>query len=67
MESSLTPSLGSNAHAGAIAQLFQQAYQQAMSMTFADMYLIVAWCSALPLLVVPFIQKSETEVAIAGH
>jgi hypothetical protein len=36
-------------------------------MTFADMYLLVAWSSALPLLVVPLIRKPKRQVALAAH
>jgi DHA2 family multidrug resistance protein len=67
MQSALTPSLGDNAYLGAVSNLFQQAQQQAMVMTFADMYMIVAVCSAVPLVVVPWIHKPVREVGPAGH
>jgi DHA2 family multidrug resistance protein len=67
METALAPSLGDAAPLGAVANLVQQAQLQAMTMTFADMYLIVAWCSALPLLVVPLIRKPERDVGMGGH
>jgi DHA2 family multidrug resistance protein len=67
MQNALTPELGNNGTLGAVGILFQEAQRQALVMTFADMYLLVAWSSALPLLVVPLIRKPKRQVALAAH
>jgi DHA2 family multidrug resistance protein len=67
MQSALVSSMGNNAYLGAVSELFVQAQRQAMAMTFSDMYFLLSICSALPLLVVPFIRKPERDVGMAGH
>jgi DHA2 family multidrug resistance protein len=67
MQQALTPELGSNGPLGAVALLFQEAQRQTLAMTFGDMYYILAWCSAVPILVVPLMRKPAQAVNVMGH
>jgi DHA2 family multidrug resistance protein len=53
----VSPQLGHNSPAGAIALLARQAQQQALTMTYGDMYLMLAISTAVTMLLVPFIER----------
>jgi len=67
MGAMLTPQLGSGSKAGAISMLAQQAYQQASTMTYGDMYFLLSISTALSVLLVPLIQKPQQSVEGMGH
>ena len=67
MSAMLAPQLGAGSHAGAISMLAQQAYQQASTMTYGDMYFLLSISTALSVLLVPLIQKPRQSVEGVGH
>ncbi|MDE0856121.1 MAG: DHA2 family efflux MFS transporter permease subunit [Nevskia sp.] len=67
MSGMLAPQLGSARDAGAVSLLAQQAYQQASTMTYADMYLLLSISTALSVLLVPLIRKPQGSVEGMGH
>ena len=63
----LAPQLGADSKAGAIGMLAQQAYQQASTMTYGDMYFLLSISTALTVLLVPLIRKPQQSVEGMGH
>lgn len=66
---SLTPVLGPDAQGGALARLSGMVQQQALVLTFADIFLIISVLFAAMLLLVPLVSKPKAPpgAAAAGH
>ena len=67
MGSAMQPVLGADSHAGAIGVLAQQASLQSQTMTYGDMYLLLAVSTALSLLLVPLLAKPRGDAGNLGH
>ena len=68
MRELLQPSLGDASQAGSIGMLAQQMQQQAATMTYADMYRLLAWSVVASLLLLPLLHKPRSAApAPAGH
>lgn len=67
MGNMLAPQLGAGSKGGAIGMLAQQASQQALTMTYADMYFLLSISTALTVLLVPLIRKPQQGVEGMGH
>ncbi|MDR3417605.1 MAG: DHA2 family efflux MFS transporter permease subunit [Nevskia sp.] len=68
MQGMLRPELGGGAQAGSIGMLAQQVQLQAAAMTYADMFLLLAWSITLTLLLVPLLDKPRNDLeAAAAH
>jgi len=67
MSAALRPGLGGDSDAGAVGLLAQQAARQAATMSYSDMYLLLAVTTILSVLLVPLIRKPQREVGGMGH
>jgi len=68
MRELLQPSLGDASQAGSIGMLAQQMQQQAATMTYGDMYRLLAWSVVASLLLLPLLHKPRSAApAPAGH
>jgi DHA2 family multidrug resistance protein len=66
MTAALTPTLGSDAGAGALARLSGLVQTQSMVMTFADVFFLIAVLFAAMLLLVPLVAKPTGPAGAAG-
>jgi DHA2 family multidrug resistance protein len=67
VSSALRPQLGQGSDAGAVAWLAQQTAQQAASLTYGDLYLLLTWSPLLSILLVPFIRRPARDAGGMGH
>jgi DHA2 family multidrug resistance protein len=67
MQTLLQPALGAGDQAGSIGMLAQQAQLQAATMTYADMYRLLACCILASLVLLPLLQKPQRGPVAAGH
>lgn len=65
--SALSPELGGDASAGALALIAQRVHQQALTMTFNDLMWLLSLMMLATLLLLPFIRKSEVSAAAAAE
>jgi DHA2 family multidrug resistance protein len=59
--------MGTAPDAGAIGLLARQVFIQAQTMTYADIYWLLAVSTGLSLLLVPMIRRTAGAVSVAGH
>ncbi|MBV8063693.1 MAG: hypothetical protein JOY51_08860, partial [Nevskia sp.] len=67
MQRLLTPQLGSGSEAGSIGLLAQQAQLQAATLTYGDMYRLLALCIFGAILLLPLLQKPRGGIVAGGH
>lgn len=68
MQGVLQPALGADSRGGSIGMLAQQVQAQAATLTYADMYLLLAWVVLASMLLLPLLQKpSASAAAAAAH
>ena len=70
MQDLLHPGLGAASQAGSIGMLAQQMQQQVATLTYADMYRLLAWSVVLSMLLLPLLQKPRSAAgpaAAGGH
>jgi DHA2 family multidrug resistance protein len=67
MQTLLQPQLGQGSPAGSLGMLVSQAQLQAATMTYGDMYRLLAWSVVLSLLLLPLLRKPPAAVVAAAH
>jgi DHA2 family multidrug resistance protein len=67
MQAMLQPALGSADQAGSIGMLAQQAQLQAATMTYGDMYRLLAYCILGAIVLLPLLQKPRYAPVAGGH
>jgi DHA2 family multidrug resistance protein len=67
MRDALQPQLGAASQAGSYGMLAEQAQLQAATLTYADMYRLLAWSVVLTMLLVPLLHKPRDMAVAAGH
>jgi len=67
MQGLLQPQLGAASQAGSFGMLAQQARLQAATMTYADMYQLLAWSVVLSMPLLLLLQKPRDAAVAAGH
>jgi MFS transporter, DHA2 family, multidrug resistance protein len=65
--SALHPQLGQSGQAGAMALLAQEASRQVATMTYSDMYLLLAISTLVAAFLIPLIRKPAQGAATMGH
>jgi DHA2 family multidrug resistance protein len=67
MQTLLQPGLGHASQAGSYGMLAQQMQQQAATMTYADMYSLIACCFLAAILLLPLLDKPRGAAPSVGH
>jgi DHA2 family multidrug resistance protein len=67
MQGMLRPELGGGAQAGSVGMLAQMAQEQAFTMTYGDMYRMLAWGVLLSMPLLFLLHKPHAAAAVAAH
>jgi len=67
MQTLLDPQLGAASQAGSFGMLAQQMQLQAATLTYGDMYRLLALCVFAAILLLPLLAKPRAGAAPAGH